>query len=106
MTAVETWKHATLGSKTVVNDNGNLVDADFCSPVTAKELTDMGYKKVSQRGELVARVRRAVTLTLGRGARIHSYTVAELKAEVAKMLADSYYDGFIPDRKMLEDFVK
>lgn len=69
-------------------------------------MIETGYKKVSQRSELVARVRRAVTLARGRGARIHSYTVAELKAEVAKMLADSYYDGFIPDRKVLEDFVK
>jgi len=56
------------------------------------------------RKELIAEVRRVVTLVRGRGARIHTYSVAELKANVAKLLADSYYD-VIPSRKKLELFV-
>jgi len=57
------------------------------------------------RKEQIAEVKRVVTMVRGRGARIHTYSVAELKAEVARLLADRYYE-VIPSRKTLEDFAK
>ena len=57
------------------------------------------------RKEQISEVKRVVTMVKGRGSRIHTYSVAELKAEVAKLLADSYYT-VIPSRKTLEDFAK
>ena len=57
------------------------------------------------RKEQIAEVKRVVTMVKGRGSRIHTYSVAQLKAEVAKLLTDSYYQ-VIPSRKTLEDFAK
>jgi hypothetical protein len=55
------------------------------------------------RQQQVAWVRKTMTTILGRGARIHTYTVAELQAKVRETLGSSYWSGF-PFPKDLYDF--
>jgi len=56
------------------------------------------------RTQQIARIRVVLTMVKGRGLRIHTYTVNELKEAVKALLADKYYE-IIPDRKLLEGFV-
>jgi hypothetical protein len=46
------------------------------------------------RQQQVAWVRKTMTTILGRGARIHTYSVAELQAKVRETLQSPYWVGF------------
>lgn len=59
---------------------------------------------MSKRSDQVAEIRKLITMVRGRGCRIHTYSVPELKIEVARLLNDSYF-SVIPSRKLLESFL-
>jgi hypothetical protein len=46
------------------------------------------------RQQQIAWVRKTMTTILGRGARLHTYSVAELRAKVRETLGSSYWAGF------------
>jgi hypothetical protein len=60
--------------------------------------------KEMNRKEQIARVRVVLTMVRGRGLRIHSYSVTQLREAARALLLDPYYE-VVPDRKLIEAFV-